>query len=212
MPGAGLEPARSCLRGILSPLCLPIPPPGPRNPSNRHNRLGATDRRGTPDPACSAIAAASPLDGISSGKMEAGIGIEPTYTALQAQPLSSPFKPLGAGLLSQNARIAPRWTAFYNAFRTAGESGFRPPGSQPRESKRESHIRIGNAFVMRRSAVRVCVPAPKSKTYTPFFLVLSYRRVIVLFDVEELPALPRNVPLCVVVFDWSPQISRMQLC
>tara|TARA_B100000242_G_scaffold62075_1_gene37611 strand:+ start:946 stop:1179 length:234 start_codon:yes stop_codon:yes gene_type:complete len=27
VPGAGLEPARSCLRGILSPLCLPIPPP-----------------------------------------------------------------------------------------------------------------------------------------------------------------------------------------
>ena len=28
VPRAGLEPARSCLRGILSPLCLPIPPPG----------------------------------------------------------------------------------------------------------------------------------------------------------------------------------------
>ena len=28
VPGAGLEPARSFLRGILSPLCLPIPPPG----------------------------------------------------------------------------------------------------------------------------------------------------------------------------------------
>ena len=25
---SGLEPARSCLRGILNPLCLPIPPPG----------------------------------------------------------------------------------------------------------------------------------------------------------------------------------------
>ena len=31
VPGAGLEPARSCLRGILNPLCLPIPPPGPTN-------------------------------------------------------------------------------------------------------------------------------------------------------------------------------------
>ena len=31
VPGAGLEPARSCLRGILSPLCLPIPPPGQEN-------------------------------------------------------------------------------------------------------------------------------------------------------------------------------------
>ena len=28
VPGAGLEPARSFPRGILSPLCLPIPPPG----------------------------------------------------------------------------------------------------------------------------------------------------------------------------------------
>ena len=26
VPGAGLEPARHCWRGILSPLCLPIPP------------------------------------------------------------------------------------------------------------------------------------------------------------------------------------------
>jgi len=28
VPGAGLEPARSFLRGILSPLRLPISPPG----------------------------------------------------------------------------------------------------------------------------------------------------------------------------------------
>ena len=28
VPGAGLEPARHCCRGILSPLCLPISPPG----------------------------------------------------------------------------------------------------------------------------------------------------------------------------------------
>ena len=28
VPRAGLEPARSCLRGILSPSCLPMPPPG----------------------------------------------------------------------------------------------------------------------------------------------------------------------------------------
>ena len=28
VPRAGLEPARSFLRGILSPLCLPISPPG----------------------------------------------------------------------------------------------------------------------------------------------------------------------------------------
>ncbi len=28
VPGAGIEPARYCYRGILSPLCLPISPPG----------------------------------------------------------------------------------------------------------------------------------------------------------------------------------------
>jgi hypothetical protein len=28
VPGAGVEPARDCSRGILSPLRLPIPPPG----------------------------------------------------------------------------------------------------------------------------------------------------------------------------------------
>ncbi len=28
MPRAGFEPARDCSQGILSPLCLPIPPPG----------------------------------------------------------------------------------------------------------------------------------------------------------------------------------------
>ncbi len=30
VPGAGLEPARPYERGILNPLCLPIPPPGHR--------------------------------------------------------------------------------------------------------------------------------------------------------------------------------------
>ncbi len=28
MPGARVERARGCPQGILSPLCLPIPPPG----------------------------------------------------------------------------------------------------------------------------------------------------------------------------------------
>ena len=31
VPRAGLEPARGCPRGILNPLCLPIPPPGQRS-------------------------------------------------------------------------------------------------------------------------------------------------------------------------------------
>ncbi len=32
VPGAGVEPARPLGRGILSPLCLPIPPPGRHKP------------------------------------------------------------------------------------------------------------------------------------------------------------------------------------
>lgn len=40
-----------------------------------------------------------------------------------------------------------------------------------------------NTFVMRRSAVRVCVPAPISITYAAFFLALSYRWAIVLLAV-----------------------------
>jgi hypothetical protein len=31
VPGAGIEPARLLRRGILSPLRLPIPPPGHRH-------------------------------------------------------------------------------------------------------------------------------------------------------------------------------------
>ena len=44
VPGAGLEPARSFPRGILSPLCLPIPPPGQGRGANNggwgRNRTG----------------------------------------------------------------------------------------------------------------------------------------------------------------------------
>ncbi len=43
VPRAGLEPARSCPRGILSPLCLPISPPRHRwrrgSESNRPRRI-----------------------------------------------------------------------------------------------------------------------------------------------------------------------------
>ena len=56
VPGAGLEPARSYKRGILNPLCLPIPPPG-----HTVNFLYYT-----------------------SFLMEAEAGIEPALTALQA--------------------------------------------------------------------------------------------------------------------------------
>ena len=56
VPGAGLEPARHCWRGILSPLCLPIPPPG-----HTVNYIYYT-----------------------SFYVEAEAGIEPALTALQA--------------------------------------------------------------------------------------------------------------------------------
>ena len=56
VPGAGLEPARHCWRGILSPLCLPIPPPG-------HMQT---------------------ISYYTSFLMEAEAGIEPALTALQA--------------------------------------------------------------------------------------------------------------------------------
>ena len=57
VPEAGIEPARPCDRGILSPLRLPIPPLG----------LKAQDDNER-----------------VAYKMEAGVGIEPAYTALQA--------------------------------------------------------------------------------------------------------------------------------
>ena len=43
VPGAGLEPARSCLRGILSPLCLPISPPAPLTWAQRLKRVFEID-------------------------------------------------------------------------------------------------------------------------------------------------------------------------
>ena len=42
VPGAGLEPARLCGRGILNPLCLPISPPG----HERHHSVTMQIRQG----------------------------------------------------------------------------------------------------------------------------------------------------------------------
>jgi hypothetical protein len=57
VPGAGLEPAQCYHRGILSPLRLPISPPGQAILTLRNSIANV---------------------------VEAGAGIEPTYTALQA--------------------------------------------------------------------------------------------------------------------------------
>ena len=60
VPGAGLEPARPFGQEILSLQCLPIPPPG----------LGTSG--------------GGILAGTARKEMEARVGIEPAYTALQA--------------------------------------------------------------------------------------------------------------------------------
>ena len=64
VPEAGLEPARYFYRGILSPLCLPIPPLGQ---SNRY-----------------LLTIILLNEQICLKLLEAGAGIEPALTALQA--------------------------------------------------------------------------------------------------------------------------------
>ena len=68
VPGAGIEPARRLKRGILSPLCLPIPPPG----------------RGKRTCPPAQIHAVVYRQSNIVRTMEAEAGIEPAYTALQA--------------------------------------------------------------------------------------------------------------------------------
>ncbi len=45
VPRAGLEPAQRERRGILNPLCLPIPPPGQRNHAMATPSVPATSSR-----------------------------------------------------------------------------------------------------------------------------------------------------------------------
>ena len=74
MPGTGIEPVRSFLRGILSPLRLPISPPGHRTWKGSGDEpiaLGGVGSIGV-----------TSVDW--SGEMEARVGIEPAYTELQS--------------------------------------------------------------------------------------------------------------------------------
>ena len=64
VPEAGLEPARYFYRGILSPLCLPIPPLGHSKGTNFFTLYFFKSR--------------------FLSNMEAEAGIEPALTALQA--------------------------------------------------------------------------------------------------------------------------------
>ena len=70
VPGAGVEPAWPRGRGILSPLRLPVSPPG---------RVRPGDQRAT-----KAIELACAQATMRIESMEAWVGIEPAYTALQA--------------------------------------------------------------------------------------------------------------------------------
>ena len=65
VPEAGLEPARYFYRGILSPLCLPIPPLGHANRYQIFLTLYFFEAK-------------------CLYKLEAEAGIEPALTALQA--------------------------------------------------------------------------------------------------------------------------------
>ena len=55
VPEAGLEPARYFYRGILSPLCLPIPPPG----HTVHNYTPFLEAEAGIEPALTALQAAA---------------------------------------------------------------------------------------------------------------------------------------------------------
>src|ERR1043165_546671 len=59
MPGAGLEPARAEAHGILSPVCLPIPPPRPSGA--RVYREGKSERRRADSNRCIEVLQTSPL-------------------------------------------------------------------------------------------------------------------------------------------------------
>ena len=93
VPGAGIEPASPCGGGILSPLRLPVSPPGRGCRVMPDASAGGANRnmRGPRSMALEAAAAATknPPSAGSSGRatccaMEAKVGIEPAYADLQS--------------------------------------------------------------------------------------------------------------------------------
>ena len=68
VPVTGLEPVRILLRGILSPLCLPIPP---------HRQI---NKNGDPDENRTRVTAVKGrcLNLLTTGPLVAEIGLEPT--------------------------------------------------------------------------------------------------------------------------------------
>ena len=84
VPGAGIEPARPCGRRILSPLRLPVPPPGQGHVSVGR---GAHRKIELPELVRAGVERDAARDTFADGttrRMEARVGIEPAYTALQA--------------------------------------------------------------------------------------------------------------------------------
>ena len=95
MRAAGLEPARPFGRGILSPLRLPISPPGQEGGAERNTRGRIVKQRpgdsyelcpkheaGAQGVAAQGIVRLSVK--IAKREVEAGVGIEPAYAELQS--------------------------------------------------------------------------------------------------------------------------------
>ena len=87
VPRAGIEPARYFYRGILSPLCLPISPPGLSTVDSIYSVLWSL-----PDflscttlvHPCTSSTNFTTWAEVGSLEMEAGVGIEPALTELQS--------------------------------------------------------------------------------------------------------------------------------
>ena len=85
VPGAGLEPARSWLRGILSPLRLPVSPSRPgmspcRRPSSESGpALSISTKKTAPGRGCT----------MRCRQVEAAPGLEPGITVLQTVALAT---------------------------------------------------------------------------------------------------------------------------
>ena len=87
VPRAGIEPARHFCRGILSPLCLPISPPGLSTVDFIYYGLWSLPGLlscPTPVHLCTPYTNITPWTELGSSEMEAGVGIEPALTELQS--------------------------------------------------------------------------------------------------------------------------------
>ena len=120
MPRAGIEPARSELRGILSPLRLPIPPPRPGDANSAAvNRLGTT-----------------PFGGRVPGVKEATTGFEPVVEVLQTSALPLGYVARNSGCAApqlartqHTPRRRPHQTDPRAHQHPFGRPGFRIPGT-----------------------------------------------------------------------------------